>query len=48
MNNALPSAFNAIGASTAANGATGAASYQGAMAGKTVQLKDMEDKKILH
>jgi hypothetical protein len=48
IHSALPAAFNAIGASTAANGALGATSYQGAMAGKAVQLKDMEDKKILH
>jgi hypothetical protein len=47
IHNALPTAFNAIGASTAANGASGAASYQGTMAGKAVQLKDMENKKIL-
>jgi hypothetical protein len=48
INSALPSAFSAVGASTAANGALGAASYQGSMAGKAVQLKDMEDKKVLH
>lgn len=46
MNNALPSAFNSVGASTAANGAMGATSYQSAMAGKTIQLKDMENTKI--
>jgi hypothetical protein len=48
VHSALPTAFNAVGASTAANGALGATSYQGAMAGKMVQFKDMEDKKILH
>jgi hypothetical protein len=48
IHSTLPSAFNAIGASTAANGALGATSYQGAMAGKMVQFKDMEDKNILH
>jgi hypothetical protein len=48
MHSALPSAFSAIGASTAANGALGATSYNGSMAGKAVQLKDMEDKKVLH
>jgi hypothetical protein len=46
MNSALPGAFSAIGASSAANGALGATNYQGAMAGKTVQLKDMENEKI--
>jgi hypothetical protein len=48
INTALPTAFNAIGASTAANGATGATSYQGAMAGQAIQIKDMEDAKIKH
>ncbi|MDR3350711.1 MAG: hypothetical protein LBN98_03555 [Prevotellaceae bacterium] len=48
IHNALPAAFNAIGASSSANGATGAASYQAAMAGKNIQLKDMENTKILH
>ena len=46
MNGALPAAFSAVGAGAAANGATGAASYQGAMSGQTVQLKDMENGKI--
>ncbi|MDR2361701.1 MAG: hypothetical protein LBD91_03130 [Prevotellaceae bacterium] len=46
IHTALPSAFNAIGISTAANGATGAASYQSAMAGKFIQIKEMENKKI--
>lgn len=48
IHNALPGAFSAIGASTAANGALGATSYNGSMSGKIIQLKDMEDKKILH
>jgi hypothetical protein len=46
IHSALPSAFNAIGASTAANGALGATSYNGSMAGKAVQLKDMENNRI--
>ncbi|MDR3133225.1 MAG: hypothetical protein LBU42_04290 [Prevotellaceae bacterium] len=46
IHSALPSAFNAIGASTAASGALGATSYQGSMAGKILQLKDMENDKI--
>jgi hypothetical protein len=46
IHSALPAAFNAIGASTAANGATGAGSYQGAMAGKLVQIRDMENNKV--
>jgi hypothetical protein len=46
INSALPTAFNAILAGTAANGALGATSYQGAMAGKVVQIKDMENDKI--
>jgi hypothetical protein len=48
IHSALPAAFNAIGAGTAANGTLGATSYQGAMVGKLIQIKDMEDKKVLH
>jgi hypothetical protein len=48
INSALPSAFNAVLAGTAANGALGAQSYNSAMAGKTVVIKDMEDKNITH
>jgi hypothetical protein len=46
IHGALPSAFSAIGAGAAANGGSGAMSYQSAMAGKTVQIKDMENDKI--
>lgn len=48
IHTALPAAFSAIGAGTAANGATGGTSYSTAMAGKTVVIKDMENKKIEH
>lgn len=48
MNTALPSAFTAIGASLQANGATGAGTYSGAMAGQVIVLVDMEDKAVKH
>ncbi|MDR3350355.1 MAG: hypothetical protein LBN98_01740 [Prevotellaceae bacterium] len=46
IHNALPSALSAIGVGSAANGGTGATSYQGAMAGKAIQIKDMENDKV--
>jgi hypothetical protein len=42
----LPSAFNAVGASTAASGAAGATSYNTSMTGKTISFSDMENTKI--
>lgn len=46
INTALPIAFTAIGASTAANGANGATSYSNAMSGKLINIKDIENTKI--
>jgi hypothetical protein len=46
INTALPAAFTAIGAGPSANGASGASSFQGAMAGMTINLSDMENTKI--
>ncbi len=48
VNGALPGAFSAIGAGAAANGATGASTYNNAMAGKTIAIKDMEDTNVTH
>ena len=48
INTALPSAFSAVGAATAANGAAGASAYNTSMDGKSVVIKDMENKKITH
>ncbi len=48
INSALPSAFSAVGASTAANGALGAQSYQGSMVGKNIQFENMENDKVKH
>lgn len=45
---ALPSAFTAVGAALAAVGANGATSYAGAMAGKVIQIADMENTKVTH
>lgn len=48
MHAALPTAFSAILASTSANGALGAQSYQAAMLGQAIVIKDMENKKVKH
>ncbi|MFR9574301.1 MAG: hypothetical protein SNG79_01415 [Rikenellaceae bacterium] len=48
INSALPTAFSAIGASTAAVGANGATSYQGAMASQVILFEDMANDKIKH
>lgn len=48
INAALPSAFTAIGASSAAVGANGATSYNASMAGKSISFSDMENSKIKH
>ena len=45
---ALPGAFDAILASTSANGALGKAYYQGKMLGKKVVIKPMNDDKVKH
>ncbi len=48
IHSAIPAALSAVGAGAAANGATGAAQYNSAMAGKVIQIKDMEDTNIKH
>lgn len=46
MHSALPAAFTAVGAAMSASGALGSSSYNGAMAGKLIEIKDMENKKV--
>ena len=48
INTALPNAFNAIGAGTAASGAAGKTAYEGAMTGKKIELEEIENDKITH
>lgn len=48
INIALPSAFTAVAAAMAANGALGATSYQASMAGKIIMFGKMENEKIKH
>ncbi|MEG1499380.1 MAG: hypothetical protein RR393_08215 [Bacteroidales bacterium] len=48
INTALPTAFTAVGAAMGAVGASGAASYQGGMAGKVIVLQGMENEKVKH
>jgi hypothetical protein len=43
---AIANAMAAIGAGSAANGATGAATFNSAMAGQTIEWEDMENTKI--
>lgn len=48
MKTAISSGINAVGAGTAANGATGAAAFDAAMAGSIINFEDMEDTKVKH
>jgi len=48
INSALPTALNAIGSGAAASGSAGASAYSQSMAGKEIQIKNMEDPKIKH
>lgn len=48
INASLPGAFRAVGASSAANGANGASSYNLAMTGQNIQFVDMQNEKIKH
>lgn len=48
MHTAIPAAIAAVGAAMAANGALGKTSYDGAMAGKSITIADMENPKIKH
>lgn len=46
MHAAVPTGISAVGAAMAANGALGKQAYDGAMAGKTIEIEDMENPKI--
>jgi hypothetical protein len=48
MNTAITTGLNGVGVSTAASGSAGASAYQGAMAGKFIVIKDMENEKVKH
>ena len=48
MKSAIANGFTSVGASTAANGATGRAAFEGAMAAQSISFEDMEDTKITH
>lgn len=48
MHAAIPAAIAAVGAAMAANGALGKTSYDGAMAGKSITIADMENPKVKH
>jgi hypothetical protein len=48
IHDALPSAFDAVGASSSANGLNGMASYAKAMSGKSINFTDMENPNITH
>lgn len=48
IKNALPGAFSAIGAGSAANGAAGASAFQSATSSINIQFQDMENKKVKH
>lgn len=48
MKKATANGFTSVGASTAANGPAGRATFEGAMAAQTINFEDMEDTKITH
>lgn len=48
LKEAVSAGLNAIGAGTAANGATGAGAFDTAMASSEIQIKNMENPKITH
>lgn len=48
LKGAVSSGLNAIGAGTAANGATGAGAFDAAMASLEIQIENMENKKVTH
>lgn len=48
MKSAISNGFTSVGASTAANGPAGRATFEGAMATQTINFEDMEDTKITH
>lgn len=48
LKSAINTGLNGVGASTAASGAAGAAAFEGAMAGQTINFKNMENDKVKH
>lgn len=48
MHAALPAAFTAVGAALSANGSAGKTAYDGAMAGQSIVLEEMENPKVKH
>lgn len=48
MNAAIGPAFSAVGAGTAANGASGQSSYQGAMGTQSISFQSMENEAVKH
>lgn len=48
MEKAIANGFTSVGASTAANGPAGRATFEGAMAAQMINFEDMEDTKITH
>lgn len=48
MNNAVVAGLNGVGAGPTASGAAGAGAYQGAMAGQSIMIGDMENPKVKH
>lgn len=48
MHQALPAAFNTIGAGTAAAGSAGGTSYTGSMTGKAILIREMENDRVTH
>lgn len=48
LKSAISTGLNGVGASTAASGAAGAGAFEGAMAGQTINFKNMENDKVKH
>lgn len=48
MHTAVPTAIAGVGAALAANGALGKQAYDGAMAGKSITISNMENPKVKH
>lgn len=48
LKSAINTGLNGVGASTAASGAAGAAAFEVAMAGQTINFKNMENDKVKH
>lgn len=48
LTQAVSSGLNAVGAGTAANGATGATAFDTAMAAASIRIEEMENDKIMH